>query len=538
MQDRPSSAFGLSRFAETVHQSLLWIVVYFIGYLKVDLLWAVLMLAAYFSLQIYLFKKVSEKKKSHGRFFAKDQVFSQDLPEWVTRPDFQRTEWINTVVAQLWPYAGTFVKKLLKKIEDDSSLHEKLARYHVTSIRFPHVSLGTVPPRIGGIKFLEASHRDEAILDVSVQYAGDLNIALEVGILSEKLPRAKASISNVTMTSTQLRVHMRPLLDTIPFVGSIAISFLDTPAVDFDLGGLADVLDVPLLSLLLRQIVQDQIEQSMVMPNSCDVELVPEDYLDGIIKDMDSKRGEAVTMPEGVLSIHIIEARDLVNKDRLSFALNDKSDPYALVTLQADHTEHTFHSEVVYKSLNPVWRMLVDVPVEKSDSLQDLHVVLMDKDTNKDDFLGSCTISSQLLLTAVLSQGQNQDVWRALEGVPKGSVHLEVGWSELKVYPPEDVPLRDNCPPHSPHQGVVTIVIDSCSELEIGRTGLKLPNPKVKVEVCNIVQMTETVVGTSDPVFEHRMNFLVNDPRSDKIHVYVLVRNIWYTDSIQVPPAV
>ncbi len=109
----------------------------------------------------------------------------------------------------------------------------------------------------GGVKFHESSHRDEVILDLSLQYAGDLLISMEVSLLDEKrLPPAKASIRNLTLTSTQLRIHLRPLLTDVPFVGSVTMCFLQPPDIDFDLGGLANALDIPGISLLLRHVIQ------------------------------------------------------------------------------------------------------------------------------------------------------------------------------------------------------------------------------------------------------------------------------------------
>ena len=46
------------------------------------------------------------------------------------------------------------------------------------------------------------------------------------------------------------------------------------------------------------------------------------------------------------------------------------------------------------------------------------------------------------------------------------------------------------------------------------------------MEVSNVIQFTDTVIGNIDPVFEHRMSFLVNDPRSDIIKIHIMVRHI------------
>ena len=100
----------------------------------------------------------------------------------------------------------------------------------------------------------QATHRDEVILDMDLEYSGDLVVLLEATLLNDNLPPVKASLSNLTLSSARMRVHLRPLLVDVPFVGSITISFLDTPELDFDLGGLANVFDMPGVSLLLRHV--------------------------------------------------------------------------------------------------------------------------------------------------------------------------------------------------------------------------------------------------------------------------------------------
>lgn len=42
-----------------------------------------------------------------------------------------------------------------------------------------------------------------------------------------------------------IRVIMKPLITTTPFVGGLQVFFLNNPSVDFNLVGVADVLDIP-----------------------------------------------------------------------------------------------------------------------------------------------------------------------------------------------------------------------------------------------------------------------------------------------------
>ena len=64
-----------------------------------------------------------------------------------------------------------------------------------------------------------------------------------------------------------------------------------------------------------------------------------------------------------------------------------------------------------------------------------MEVHVYDKDIgSKDDYLGKCKISTNVIRTAMTS-GQLQDVWKLLEDVKRGSIHLEIGWCDLKLNP-------------------------------------------------------------------------------------------------------
>ena len=299
----------------------------------------------------------------------------------------------------------------------------------------------------------------------------------------------------------------------MPFIGGVTLSFLQSPAFDFDLGGVANALDLPGVGLLLRHVIQDQLEQTIVMPNSLSVALVPQDDPRVAAAALVESHA-AVNPPLGVLSVHVVEARGLVNKDSALLG-QGKSDPYAKVRIVADGVAHTFKTDAVDNCLDPQWRLLVDVPVDDPETLDDVGVEVWDEDRgSKDDFLGRCKVAATVARTA-MAGGQTQDVWKPLEDVKRGSVHLEVSWSELKLTRPEG-------PQDEYHRGVLTVLVDSCRNLGgAGNTGMRLPNPSARLELCGILQATEPVVGSVNPVFAHRMSFLVRDPKSDTLKVTV-----------------
>ena len=182
---KPTVAFFLN---ETTKKSVFWVFLYLFGYLHLDVRWFVVFVGL-----IYLGNvlRASKRWKKIGFWSAakKDPIkdikdLPGNLPDWVLNPDVHRSEWTNTVIKHLWPHFENHVKQILRSIETDTELKKRLEGYHIKAVHFPHVSLGKIPPRLSGVKVHSSTfssiQRDEIILDLSMQYAGDLKIEMEV----------------------------------------------------------------------------------------------------------------------------------------------------------------------------------------------------------------------------------------------------------------------------------------------------------------------------------------------------------------------
>ena len=173
---------------ETTKKSFFWALLYLFGYLHLDLRWFLILIGT-----LYLANVLWASSKRWGRKLwnkSKDETENKvpdapsNLPDWVLNPDIHRAEWTNTFIKHLWPHFEDHVKQILRSIETDEELKKRLAGYHIKSVKFPHVSLGKIPPRLSGVKVhqptVSSVQGDEIILDVSMQYAGDLCITMEV----------------------------------------------------------------------------------------------------------------------------------------------------------------------------------------------------------------------------------------------------------------------------------------------------------------------------------------------------------------------
>ena len=182
---KPTVALFLN---ETTKKSVFWVFLYLFGYLHLDVRWFMIFVGIIYIGNVL--RASNRWKKSRFWFTRKEEPKTDikdlpgNLPDWVLNPDVHRSEWTNTVIKQLWPHFEEHVKQILRSVETDAELKKRLEGYHIKAVRFPHVSLGKIPPRLSGVKVHSSTfssvQRDEIILDLSMQYAGDLKIEMEV----------------------------------------------------------------------------------------------------------------------------------------------------------------------------------------------------------------------------------------------------------------------------------------------------------------------------------------------------------------------
>ncbi|KAJ8961095.1 hypothetical protein NQ318_008771 [Aromia moschata] len=340
-------------------------IVYLAGYMQ----WSV----AWFIGPVVLFvlrdqwKKTSDSRRAIAKATAlsseKDVVLARlnDLPAWVFFPDIERAEWLNRIIKQVWPNVNHYVRAIVRD-SIQPALRESLEKYKLHGFKFERIILGTVPFRIGGVKVYDKNvDRNEIIMDIDIFYAGDCDITFY-------LSGMKGGIRDFQLHG-MLRVVMKPLITSMPLIGGLQVFFLNNPDIDFDLVGIADVLDMPGLSDILRRIVVETVSSMMVLPNKFPIKLSDE------IEAVELKAPE----PEGVLRVHVVEAKHLMKKD-ISVLGKGKSDPYAVITVGAQE----FKTKVIDNSVDPKWDYWCEFQILESNG-QQLYIHLWDKDDTGDD---------------------------------------------------------------------------------------------------------------------------------------------------------
>ncbi|XP_017849135.1 extended synaptotagmin-2 isoform X3 [Drosophila busckii] len=473
--------------------------IYLVGYMGWSVAW--LIAPVILSVARDQMAKTSEKKRNIAKVSAlaseKDVILARidELPAWVYFPDVERAEWLNKILKQVWPNANHFARTLVKEtIEPNVAL--ALSQYKMNGFRFDRIILGTIPPRIGGVKIYDKNvDRNEIIMDLDLFYASDCDINFYLGGM-------KGGIKDFQIHGW-VRVVMKPLIRSMPLVGGLQIFFLNNPNIDFNLVGVIDFMDMPGLSDLLRRIIVEQIGNVMVLPNKLPISLSEE------VSAVALKMPE----PEGLLRIHVVEAKNLMKKD-ISVLGKGKSDPYAIINVGAQE----FRTQIIDNNVNPKWDYWCEAVVEVSQRAI-LVFRLFDWDrTSDDESLGRASVD----VASVIKKGV-LDTWLALEDAKHGDLHVRLQWYKLTPDPNdlqqillETQLLRVT----TMSSAVLSVFIDSARHLKQARANSK-PDPYLVCSVNKQKKQTAMILRDDSPVWEQGFTFLVTNPDNECLNIKI-----------------
>ncbi|XP_030027056.2 extended synaptotagmin-1 isoform X3 [Manduca sexta] len=474
-------------------------VVYLVGYMQWSVAW--LIGPVILSVLRDQWRKENEYRRNLAKVAAlsseKDVVLARlnDLPAWVFFPDVERAEWLNRILLQVWPNVNHFAKNLLKE-SIEPAVAESLANFKLNGFKFERMILGTIAPRVGGVKVYDKNlSRNEIIMDIDLFYAGDCDISFV-------LQRIRGGIKDLQIHG-MVRVVMKPLITKMPLVGGLQVFFLNNPSIDFNLVGAADILDMPGFSDILRRCIVEQVARMMVLPNKLPIKLSDE------IPTVDLRMPE----PEGVLRIHLVQAQNLMKKD-VSMLGKGKSDPYAIITVGAQQwkTKH------IDNNVNPRWDYWCESMLRSSATTAVIKIYDWDR-AGRDEKLGRCSLD----ISQVVRFGR-LDTWQTLQQAKHGKVHLRLSWhrlssdvTELSRALTETLLIKSG----DLSSAVLSVYIDSCKKLPNARSQAR-PDPYLTVTVGKKTENSAVQMRTDDPVYEIGYSFLVQNPEIDNIEVKVL----------------
>jgi Ca2+-dependent lipid-binding protein len=265
-----------------------------------------------------------------------------EFPSWISYPDYDRCEWLNKLVEQMWPTISTYVENVVK------NTIEPEIKKQISGLSFERIDLGDFPPRLGGIKIYTDNIRsDEIILDTELFYGGDMHIKM-------KYHSFKAGIKSLYLHG-ELRLVFKSIVSKIPFIGALELFFLRTPTIDFDLTDIANIIEIPGLHRLLMLSLERILQTLIVIPNRLIIAFMNEIDINQL----------KFPKPDGVLRIDILEAKNLPKYDHSLLLTKNFVDAYVTISIG----QYKFKTHI-HKSNNPKWYETFEVPIEESNTQQ------------------------------------------------------------------------------------------------------------------------------------------------------------------------
>ncbi|XP_072571436.1 extended synaptotagmin-1 isoform X2 [Paramormyrops kingsleyae] len=423
---------------------------------------------------------------------------SQHFPGSIHIPDLEKVEWLNKVLQQAWPFVGQYLEKLLVESIAPSI---RSSSTHLQTLSFTKIDMGRKPMKVVGVKVHTENDKGQILLDLYINYVGDVEIDVEV-----KRYFCKAGVKGIQLKG-MMRVILEPLIGDVPIAAAVTMFFIKRPNLDINWTGLTNLLDVPGLNVMSDKMIMDAIASFLVLPNRLTVPLVA-----GLpIAQLRSP------LPRGVVRIHLVEAQDLAAKDSYVKGVTAGiSDPYAVLRVGPQ----SFTSHHVDNNLNPQWGEMYEVIVHEVPG-QELEVEVYDKDPDQDDFLGRVTVD-----LGMVKQAHVLDEWFPLKDIDTGRLHLKMEW--LSLLPSSDkleqviernktVAVKASSRPSA---AILAVYLDRAEELPM-KKGNKEPSPLVQLSVQGVTRESRMCAETTDPVWEDAFTFFLHVPNQQNIVIQV-----------------
>jgi Ca2+-dependent lipid-binding protein len=293
-----------------------------------------------------------------------------------------------------------------------------------------------------------------------------------------------------------VRVVLTPLISRIPIIGGLQVYFTKEPRIRFDLNKITQILDLPVIHTKIHNTVMKIVNSKFLYPNAYSINLTQGINMSRL----------TVFRTEGVLRVHVVEGKNLVNKDFIG-----KSDPYVVMSVASIRVE----TPVVQNSLNPKWDFWTEFEI---DCNSELKVEVFDKDEgSKDDFLG-CT---KLDIAEVVRTGQ-VDKLMHLQDVKQGMIHIRLWWLSLSSdYTDLEAAINDT-KMLSPHIHTALLMIYLESSLNLPMHHKTEPTPYVKLEIENKTKKTDPEQQTCQPLWDKGFTFMIRDPKRAVLNITVV----------------
>ncbi|KAI5056489.1 hypothetical protein GOP47_0028307 [Adiantum capillus-veneris] len=434
------------------------------------------------------------------------QSLLPEIPLWVKNPDYDRVDWLNKFIKDLWPYLDKAICKIIKETTQPL-IEQYSAKYKIDSVEFECLTLGSLPPTLQGVKAFD-TQESEMIIEPALKWAGNPNILVVV-----KAFGLKATVQLVDLQVFAVaRLTFKPLVPSFPCFSKIVLSLMEKPHIDFGLkllGG--DLMAIPGLYGLVQDLIKEEIAKLYLWPKTLEIAILDE-----------SKA--AVKKPVGILQVKILNARKLRKADVMG-----KSDPYVKISL-GDKTLSR-KTQVKKGTLNPDWNETYTLVVQDPNTqVLELHVYDWEKVSAHDKLgmqvipLASLAHEEPKVLT--LDLRKNMDDNDPSNKKSRGQLTVEVTYKPFKEDEPiaEETTEEEKAPEGTPQGGgLLVVIVHKAYDLE----GKYHTNPFAKVIYKGQEFKTKPQKKTRDPKWPDGKFEIVGDepPLNDRIRIEIMSKS-------------
>ena len=402
-------------------------------------------------------------------------------------------QWIQTILQQLTPRFGEFASDILSH-QVEPLIQRVFQKSNVPNVEFKFTKLdfGDVPPTIDNLETHGTPEGQDAAKSVTVdfdfKYLG--NCDLQVSILG-----IQSGVRDVQM-SARARLVMKPTTKEVPFVGGLQFCFLTIPVIDFNLDGIADLIDWPPLKRRVRKEIQEDIAKRCVYPNFYTIPTSSNGANIEAVKSFEAS---------GLVLVKLLSGENFAKKGGLSGSIRsligqNKPDPYGKIKLGALIQT----SSVVKDNVDPIWNE--DKPlVALLDTLKghEIRVDFYDEDSlSRDNFLGHIVKSTNDLPSYEIVQETLKLLDDPIENDDKeptevsGQATLEFQFLPSLTEQPDDARFT-----------ITSVFIYSFNNL-LAADSDTYPNTQALVQVGNDFKVSQIFKDTPHPAFEESFIFV------------------------------
>lgn len=345
-----------------------------------------------------LHKQLQSKYVHYDKHPQLVQNLITNVPKWIQHGEWEKCRFLNNMLEILWPQLKEATEKAIR--ESVGPMLYEVRPGGVSKLELDVVDLGDAPLRIEAVKVISKEDAvDEVIMDLQINLSGgDTTVSISAG---NKVVSILAALKYIEFRGT-LRVILWRLFDDWPLFNAIRLAFIEPPVLKYKLtAGKVPLSNIPGFEGWLTDLVHDSLSETMVWPNEMIIHL-----------DADPENAEANKHPKGVLTVRIIEAKDLQNKD-----LFGKSDPMATVWLNKPKLK----TRTKKSTLNPVWNEVFEFTVFDKVA-ENLNVSIENVNmASKNEPLGNVVIDLKDLKPRVTVHQ-----WHKLKNIKSGKIHIEL----------------------------------------------------------------------------------------------------------------